>query len=109
MEAAKKRNAPSIAYSYSEAITYYEYMYDTARFAREAGLKNVLVSNGYINKGPLLKLARYLDGANIDLKSFDNRIYRCLNGGALRPVLNTFKILVPFRVIDVGEASEPLG
>jgi len=93
VEAAKKRNAPSIAYSYSEAITYYEYMYDTARFAREADLKNVLISNGYINKGPLLKLARYLDGANIDLKSFDNRIYRCLNGGTLQPVLNTFKTL----------------
>ena len=93
VEAAKKNEAPSIAYTYSEAITYYEYMYDTAKFAREASLKNVLVSNGYINKGPLLKLARYLDGANIDFKSLDNRIYQYLNGGTLQPVLNTFKTL----------------
>jgi pyruvate formate lyase activating enzyme len=91
IEAAKKSEAPSIAYTYSEAVTYYEYMYDTARFAREAGLKNVLVSNGYINKRPLLKLTRFLDGANIDFKSFDTRIYQCLNGGTLQPVLNNFK------------------
>ncbi len=91
--AAKKSKTPSIAYTYSEAVTYYEYMFDTARFASEAGLKNVLVSNGYINKGPLLRLSKYLDGANIDFKSYDDRIYRCLNGGTLDPVLNTFKTL----------------
>ena len=90
---AKKRGTPSFAYTYSEAITFYEYMYDTARFASEAGIHNVLVSNGYINEEPLLELCRYLDGANINLKSFDDRIYQSLNGGTLGPVLNTFKIL----------------
>ena len=93
VRAAKGKETSAIAYTYSEAITYYEYMFDTARLATEAGLKNVLVSNGYINKGPLLKLTRYLDGANINLKSYDNRIYQCLNGGTLYPVLNTFKTL----------------
>jgi pyruvate formate lyase activating enzyme len=91
VRAAKRANAPSIAYTYSEAITYYEYMYDTSKLAREAGLKNVLVSNGYINKKPLLELCKYLDGANINLKSYDNRIYLALNGGTLWPVLNAFK------------------
>ena len=90
---AGKRKTHSIAYTYSEPITYYEYMYDTAKLAKETGLKNVLVSNGYINKQPLLRLCKYLDGANVNLKSFDERIYRCLNGGTLRPVLNTFKTL----------------
>ena len=90
---AGKRKTRSIAYTYSEPITYYEYMYNTAKLAKETGLKNVLVSNGYINKQPLLSLCKYLDGANINLKSFDDRIYRCLNGGTLRPVLNTFKSL----------------
>jgi len=89
----KKRNIPSIAYTYSEAITYYEYMYDTARLARLAGIRNVLVSNGYINREPLLRLCEYLDGANVNLKSFDNQIYQCLNGGTLRPVLETFKTM----------------
>ncbi|MBW2031097.1 MAG: AmmeMemoRadiSam system radical SAM enzyme [Deltaproteobacteria bacterium] len=90
---ALRLGVPSIAYTYSEAITFYEYMYDTSRIAKEHGIKNVLVSNGYINRGPLLELTRYLDAANIDLKSFDDRIYRSLNGGRLRPVLNTLKTL----------------
>jgi pyruvate formate lyase activating enzyme len=90
---ANKKKTPSIAYTYSEPITYYEYMYDTAKLAREAGLMNVLVSNGYINRNPLIRLCKYLDGANVNLKSFDDRIYRSLNGGRLQPVLNTFKTL----------------
>ncbi|MDY6971615.1 MAG: AmmeMemoRadiSam system radical SAM enzyme [Thermodesulfobacteriota bacterium] len=90
---AEKRKIPSIAYTYSEPITFYEYMYDTARLAKEAGLKNVLISNGYINRGPIFKLCKYLDGANVNLKSFDDHIYNFLNGGRLRPVLNTLKNL----------------
>lgn len=90
---ALAKNTLSVAYTYSEAITYYEYMYDTARLASNAGLKNVLVSNGYINRGPLRALSKFLDGANINLKSFEDRIYRCLNGGTLTPVLNTLKTL----------------
>ncbi len=93
VEEARKRNTPAIAYTYSEPITYYEYMCDTAKLAREAGLRNVLVSNGYINREPLLRLCKYLDGANVNLKSFDDGIYRSLNGGTLQPVLNTFKTL----------------
>jgi pyruvate formate lyase activating enzyme len=88
---AHKRKSPSIAYTYSEPMTFYEYMYDTARLARAAGLKNVIVSNGYINKEPFLRLCRYLDGANVNLKSFDDSIYRRLNGGELAPVLDTFR------------------
>ncbi|HIJ20878.1 MAG TPA: AmmeMemoRadiSam system radical SAM enzyme [Deltaproteobacteria bacterium] len=90
---AKNRGVPSIAYTYSEPTSFYEYMVDTAKLAREAGLRNVLVSNGYINREPLLRLAQYLDGANINLKSFSNDIYRTLNGGTLQPVLDTFKTL----------------
>ena len=93
VEKAKEKNIPSIAYTYSEPISFYEYMYNTAKLARAEGLKNVLVSNGYINRGPLINLCRYLDGANVNLKSFDDSIYRSLNGGTLRPVLNTFKTL----------------
>ncbi len=90
---AESKGIPSVAYTYSEPITFYEYMYDTAKLAREAGLRNVLVSNGYINREPFLRLCKYLDGANVNLKSFDDSIYRRLNGGTLRPVLNTFKTM----------------
>jgi len=85
--------AESIAYTYSEATTYYEYMIDTARIAREKGIYNLWISNGYINRRPLLELCRFLDGANVNLKSFSDTIYRKLNGGSLEPVLKTFKIL----------------
>ena len=90
---AKEKHIPSIAYTYSEATTYFEYMYDTARIARNKGIKNVWVSNGFINKKPLEDLTHYLDAARIDLKSFDDDTYRCLNGGRLQPVLNTLKLL----------------
>lgn len=90
---AQKKNIPAIAYTYSEPITFYEYMFDTAVQARKEGLRNVLVSNGYINPEPFSKLCRYLDGANVNLKSFDDDVYRCLNGGTLNPVLDTFKAM----------------
>jgi pyruvate formate lyase activating enzyme len=93
IDAAKRSGSISIAYTYSEAITYFEYMIDTARLAREAGIYNLLISNGYINRKPLLELCKVLDAANINLKSLDDNIYRKLNGGRLQPVLNTFKTL----------------
>jgi pyruvate formate lyase activating enzyme len=68
-------------------------MFDTSKLARRSGIKNVLVSNGYINDGPLSELCKYIDGANINLKSFDDKLYQILNGGTLEPVLNTFKVL----------------
>ena len=83
----------SIAYTYSEAITYYEYMLDTARAARAQGIKNLLISNGYINSEPLEMLCEVLDGANINLKAFSDAVYRKLNGGTLQPVLETLKTL----------------
>ena len=89
----KKRGLNLIAYTYSEPTSFYEYMHDTAKLGKEAGIRSVVISNGYINETPLLELARYVDGANINLKSFDDGIYRSLNGGTLEPVLNTFKLL----------------
>ena len=91
--AARKSRARSIAYTYSEPVTFFEYMIDTARLAREAGIYNLWVSNAYINKKPLQELCKVLDAATLNIKSFDDEIYRKLNGGRLSPVLRTFKIL----------------
>ena len=93
VNAAVKSGCQSIAYTYSEPTTFYEYMIDTAQMARAKGLKNVWVSNGYINREPLLDLCRVLDGANVNLKSISDDIYRRLNGGRLKPVLDTFVTL----------------
>jgi len=86
-------NCASIAYTYSEPITFYEYTYDTSVLARQEGIKNVIVSAGYINREPLLKFCKVIDGANIDLKSFSNEIYLKLNAGKLQPVLDTLRTL----------------
>lgn len=83
----------SVAYTYSEASTFFEYMLDTARLARKNKLANLYISNGYLNPGPLETLCTVLDGANINLKSFSDAIYRKLNGGRLEPVLATLKTL----------------
>ena len=93
VKAARRAGSTSIAYTYSEAITFFEYMIDIARLARDKGIYNLWISNGYINREPLLELCRVLDGANINLKSFSDDIYKKLNGGRLQPVLNTFKTL----------------
>jgi pyruvate formate lyase activating enzyme len=93
VHAALNSESVSIAYTYSEAITFFEYMIDIARIARGKNIYNLLISNGYINKEPLLELCKFLDGANINLKSYDDAFYRKLNGGRLQPVLNTFKTL----------------
>lgn len=93
VEKALEVKAEAIAYTYSEAISYFEYMIDTARIARKKGVYNLLISNGYINPAPLHALCEVLDAANINLKSFSDDIYRKLNGGRLGPVLETFKTL----------------
>jgi pyruvate formate lyase activating enzyme len=93
VEEALKNNCQAIAYTYAEPIAFYEYVYDTAKLAREKKIKNVLVSNGYINEKPLRELCKYLDAANINLKSFSDDIYLRLNAGKLQPVLNTLKIM----------------
>lgn len=85
-------NCRSIAYTYSEPVTFYEYVYETSKLARAGGIKNIMVSNGYINREPLKQLCKYIDGANIDLKSFSDNTYLKLNGGKLQPVLDALKI-----------------
>jgi len=91
--AAIDNKCQSIAYTYSEPISFYEYTCDSAKLARQEGIKNVLVTAGYINEEPLRHLCKYIDAASVDLKSFSNDIYRRLSAGRLEPVLNTLKRL----------------
>jgi pyruvate formate lyase activating enzyme len=89
----KQGKCKSIAYTYNEPLTFFEYAYDTAVLAKQASIKNVLVSNGFVEKDPLLKMCTVLDAANIDLKSFSDEIYIKLNGARLQPVLNNLLTL----------------
>ena len=84
-----KHHCPGIAYTYTEPLTYLEYITDTARLAHKAGLWNILVTAGYVCQEPLNDLLPHLDAANIDLKSFSDDIYMKVSGGHLQPVLDT--------------------
>lgn len=89
VRAARQYDAASIAYTYSEPTAWYEYMYDTAKLARKGGLRNIWITNGYMNGEALADLSQYLDAANVDLKSFSEGTYNRLNSGRLQPVLDT--------------------
>jgi len=85
------QSAKSIAYTYNEPTVFYEYMLDTSRLARQKGLRNIMVSNGYMNREPQDELTKVLDAVHIDLKGFDDNIYMKLNAGTLQPVLDSIK------------------
>ena len=89
VDLCKKHHCPGIAYTYTEPLTYLEYITECARLAREAGLWNILVTAGYVCQQPLADLLPYLDAANVDLKSFSDDIYQRISGGHLQPVLDT--------------------
>ena len=93
VDAARKNLIPAIAYTYTEPAVYYEYMLETARLARAAGIKNVLVSCGYLNEKPLRELAKVMDAANVDLKGFSEEFYREYCNARLQPVLDALKTL----------------
>jgi len=90
---AKKYKCPSISYTYSEPLVSYEYVSEIAREARKQGIKNIIVSNGFINPEPLKKISRYIDGANIDLKSISDNFYKNICKARLKPVQESLRIL----------------
>lgn len=77
-----------IAFTYNEPTIYFEYMLEIAKLSKVKGLKNVMVSNGFINHEPLQELMPYIDGFNIDLKAFTDRFYKDITNGRLEPVKN---------------------
>jgi len=89
----------SVAYTYGEPTVFFEYMLDTARLAKQRGLRNVVVSAGYINEEPLKQLAPYLDVMKVDLKGFSESFYKRVVKGELRFVLKTLERLVKLGVL----------
>jgi pyruvate formate lyase activating enzyme len=83
---AQRYGSPSIAYTYTDPVAFYEYAYDTSRLARQAGLKNVLVTAGYCNPKPWRRLLEVTDAANIDLKAITEDFYRRVCSATLAPV-----------------------
>jgi pyruvate formate lyase activating enzyme len=91
VEAALNHGCDSISYTYTEPTVFFEYALDTSRLAREKGLKNVFVTNGYMTPEAIQEIHPYLDAANIDLKSFQDSFYRRYCGARLQPVLDSIQ------------------
>lgn len=91
VEEALKHNCDSIAYTYIEPSIFYEYVLDIAKLARQKGLKNIMVTNGFLNPEPIKELYQYIDAANIDLKAFSDEFYKDMCKGRLQPVLDAIK------------------
>ncbi|MCD4817307.1 MAG: AmmeMemoRadiSam system radical SAM enzyme [Candidatus Cloacimonetes bacterium] len=87
-----KNNLEMVAFTYTEPVTWYEFILECSEFLKENDIKTVLVTNGFINEKPLLKLLPYIDAMNIDLKSMDEDFYENICGGELKPVLKTIEI-----------------
>ncbi|MFC2136103.1 AmmeMemoRadiSam system radical SAM enzyme [Bacteroidota bacterium] len=89
VEMAVEQGVDSIAYTYNEPTIFYEYMLNTAKLAKKEGIKNTMVSNGFINQPPLKKLCKYIDAVNVDLKGFNNFFYGKTTTAWLKPVQET--------------------
>lgn len=91
--ALRTRDNIGIAFTYNEPTIWFEYIRDVSISAHNAGLKTVLVSNGYVNPDPLREITGFMDAFNIDLKSFNENSYKILTGAHIDPVLNSLKII----------------
>ncbi|MFP4081176.1 MAG: AmmeMemoRadiSam system radical SAM enzyme [Candidatus Aminicenantes bacterium] len=92
-ESARQNHCPVIAYTYTEPIIFYEYMYDSSVEARKKSIKNVVVTGGHTNPEPLRDLTPVVDGIKIDLKAFSEDFYAKYVSGELKPVLDAIKIV----------------
>jgi pyruvate formate lyase activating enzyme len=115
---ARKHATPSVSYTYNEPLVWFEYIIDSGRLMKDAGVKNVLVTNGMMNPEPLAELLPLIDAMNIDLKSVRAEFYRDYVKGDLETVLGTIRtarkachveltnLLIPGRNDSEGEVRE---
>lgn len=106
-----------IAFTYSEPLVWYEFVYDTARLAKKRGLKNVLVTNGYVQEEPLRAILPFIDAMNIDVKGFTEDYYHRVCAGRLEPVRRAVEIsfrrchveLTTLLVTGLNDSEEEIG
>ena len=90
---AKEYRCQSISYTYTEPTIYFEYAYEAAVLASREGIKNIFVTNGYMTEEALKTIQPYLDAANVDLKSFQEKFYKEVCGARLKPVLENLRLM----------------
>ncbi len=105
-ESYRNQGNIGIAYTYNEPLIWYEYLLDTAKLAHSRQLKNILVTNGYIDFEPLEELLPYIDAINMDIKGFSEEFYHRL-GGHLEPVLKAAKLAKRYCHLEVTNLLIP--
>ena len=101
LQLASENDSIGIAFTYNEPTVWYEYVLHMAEKSHALGLKNVLVTNGYIHEAPMRKLLPYIDAMNIDLKGMTDTFYKSLCQGTLDPVLETIKLCHKFTHVEI--------
>ncbi|HID08418.1 MAG TPA: AmmeMemoRadiSam system radical SAM enzyme, partial [Armatimonadetes bacterium] len=93
VQLAKRYKCKSIAFTYTEPVIFYEYMYDISRLARKRGVKSVMITNAFIEPKPMREACRYLDAVKVDFKGFTEQFYRKVCRGQLKPVLKALETI----------------
>ena len=93
VDAALANDCLSISYTYVEPTVFFEFAYDCCIIARQKGLGNVFVSNGYMSETATRMLAPVLSAINIDIKAFSDDFYKKICGARLQPVLETVRLM----------------
>jgi pyruvate formate lyase activating enzyme len=93
VELALSGDCQSISYTYTEPTVFMEYALDVAKIAKDKGLKNVYVTNGYMTEEALNEVYPYMDAANVDLKGFTEEHYQNVCGARLKPVMDTIRLM----------------
>ncbi|RMG60613.1 MAG: AmmeMemoRadiSam system radical SAM enzyme [Deltaproteobacteria bacterium] len=101
LDVSRRRGSIGISYTYNEPLIQWEFVRDCARVFREAGQVNVLVTNGFVNEGPLRELLPLVDAMNIDLKFFREETYRKISRGSLEPVKKTIQVASQSCLVEV--------
>jgi len=91
---AKAYGCKCVAFTYNDPIVFFEYAIETAKLCRKAGIKTIAVTSGYMNPEPAKEFFEWMDGANIDLKAFDEDFYVKNCSAHLKPVLDTIQYAV---------------
>jgi pyruvate formate lyase activating enzyme len=82
-----------IAFTYNEPVIWFEFVKDVALLVKSNGLQTVMVTNGFVNPGPLEEYLKFIDAFNVDLKAFNNSFYKNLTGADLKPVKDSLKMI----------------
>ncbi len=107
VEFAIENKSLGVAYTYTEPFTWYEFILEAAPMMKEAGLKNVLVTNGYVEEEPLIKILPFIDALNIDIKSMDENFYKNICKAKLGPVLRTAELAINISHVEITNLVIP--